>query len=283
MRPESLWSTRRSALALALAVALIPAAAVAAPKVELWERWTAHDPAASQRIDHGAWGRFLRAYLSEDEAGVTRVDYAAVSPADRAPLGRYIDRLAGVPISRYSRPEQLAYWINLYNALTVKLVLDHYPVDSILDLSISPGWFSFGPWGKKLIAVEGEELSLDDIEHRILRPIWRDPRIHYAVNCAAVGCPNLRMTAFTADNADDLLTRGAREYVNHERGARFVDGRLIVSSIYEWFQEDFGDSEAGVIAHLRDYAEGALAERLARATFIAGDEYDWALNDARAR
>ena len=104
-----------------------------------------------------------------------------------------------------SRDEQLAYWINLYNALTVKVILDHYPVKSILDIDISPGWFSIGPWGKKLVAVEGVEISLDDIEHRILRPIWRDPRIHYALNCAAVGCPNLLREAFTGATAEVLL------------------------------------------------------------------------------
>jgi Protein of unknown function, DUF547 len=87
-------------------------------------------------------------------------------------------------------------------------------VASIRDIAISPGLFSVGPWGRKLIEVEGEPLSLDDIEHRILRPIWRDPRLHYAVNCAALGCPNLRSSAFTAANADILLETAASDYVN---------------------------------------------------------------------
>ena len=96
---------------------------------------------------------------------------------------------------------------------------------------------------------QGAEVSLNDIEHRILRPIWKDARIHYAVNCAAVGCPNLRRTAFTGDNAESLLELAARDYVNNPRGARFDDGGgLVVSSLYSWYREDFGGSVAGVLA-----------------------------------
>ncbi len=136
-----------------------------------------------------------------------------------------------------------------------------------------------GPWGKKLVAVEGETLSLDDIEHRILRPIWRDPRIHYGVNCASIGCPNLIATAYTAENMDSLLTENARAYVNHPRGAVVEDGALTVSKIYSWFDEDFGGNEAGVIAHLRDYAGPELLARLRDIDDVADYEYDWALND----
>ena len=212
--------------------------------------------------------------------GVNRLAYSRVSAADRAALDDYIDRLAAFEISRYGRDEQLAYWINLYNALTIAVVLDHYPVKSILDIAISPGLFSIGPWGKKLVTVDGEALSLDDIEHRILRPIWRDPRIHYAVNCASIGCPNLATMAFTGANAEDMLTRTARDYVNNPRGAELRNGRLVVSSIYEWYKEDFGDSDVGVIRHLRQYAQPNLAAALDGVTRIAADDYDWALNEA---
>jgi hypothetical protein len=159
-------------------------------------------------------------------------------------------------------------------------VLDHDPVDSIRDIDISPGWFADGPWGKKLITVDGSDLSLDDIEHRILRPIWRDPRVHYAVNCAALGCPNLRPRPFTADRLDRMLTEGARAYVNHPRGARMTDDGLVVSSIYVWFQADFGGDDAGVIAHLKRYAKPGLAADLGAARGIDDHRYDWALNDA---
>ncbi len=210
----------------------------------------------------------------------THVAYAQVTDADKKALGTYIAQLAATPISRLKRAEQRAYWINLYNALTVKVVLDHYPVESIRDIDISPGLFADGPWDKELIEVEGEALTLNDIEHRILRPIWRDPRVHYAVNCAAIDCPNLRSVAFTVGNAEMLLEAAARAYVNHPRGGRIEDGNLIVSSIYVWFQEDFGDNDAGVIAHLRRYAERDLAAKLSAVERIGSHDYDWSLNDA---
>ena len=256
--------------------------ALFAPSAELWERWTANDPAATRSIDHGAWDRFLKAYVGASDDGVNRVAYGRVSGSDGLGLKRYIAGLAAEPVSRLSRAEQLPLWINLYNALTVKLVLDHYPVKSIHDIDISPGWFASGPWDKKLIEIEGEKISLNDIEHRILRPIWRDPRIHYAVNCASIGCPNLGTDAFTATNAEGLLSQAAHLYVNHPRGARIEDGELVVSSIYVWFQEDFGGDDKGVIAHLARYARAELKAGLAKAQKIGDFGYDWALNGVPA-
>ena len=250
-----------------------------APKADLWDRWAAHDPAATTKIDHSVWNKFLTTYVSENADGVNRVAYARVIDTDQAALSAYIADLEATPISRYDRNEQFAYWVNLYNALTVKVILNYYPVDTIHDIKISPGLITIGPWDKKLISIEDERLSLNDIEHRILRPIWRDPRIHYAVSCASIGCPNLQRTAFTAANADALLNTAARAYVNHPRGARLEKGKLVVSSIYEWYEEDFVDVDGGVIKHLQRYANPDLAAALTNGTNVEGHEYDWALND----
>ena len=276
----SFQATARAAAFAVAALSLssvVPSAALAAPEAELWPRWQAHDPAATQTIDHTAWGRILRTYIVPD-GGINYFAYGKVSEGDRAALSGYVDALANTPISRFGRDEQLAYWVNLYNALTIELILEHGPVKSIRDIDISPGLFSFGPWDKTLITVEGEALTLNDIEHRILRPIWRDPRIHYAVNCASIGCPNLQDRAFTGANAEALLEAGARAYINHPRGARVEGGALTVSSIYDWFSEDFGDDDAAIIAHLKRYAEPPLREALEGIREIDDDEYDWRLN-----
>lgn len=251
-----------------------------APSKHLWQRWAANDPTSTARIDHSVWSRFLERYLVQGE--VNRIRYAEVTQADREALDAYVAGLAALPIGKYSRAEQLAYWIDLYNALTVRLVLEHYPIESIRDIDISPGLLAVGPWDKDLVTIEGKRVSLNDIEHRILRPIWNDPRLHYALNCAALGCPNLQPTAFAADNADRLMDHAARDFIN-TRGARVIDGRLIVSSIYAWFTEDFGGSEASVLQHLRRYASPPLAARLAAFRKIDGDSYDWRLNDAGPR
>jgi len=282
MRPTN-WKARAAARLLATVVLLAAWAAAAAPRAVLWERWTAHAPQSRETVDHAEWQRLLRHHVRTDAQGINRFAYARVSAADRAALDAYLARLAATPVSRLARGEQRAFWVNLYNALTVRVVLEHYPVASIRDIDISPGLFSDGPWGKKLIAVEGEDLGLDDIEHRILRPIWRDPRIHYAVNCASIGCPNLPTTAFTAANTESLLEAAAREYVNHPRGARVEGGRLVVSSIYVWFEEDFGGDDRGVIEHLRRHAAPALAAGLRGVERIADDRYDWSLNDASGK
>ena len=276
----SVQSNMLRQLLLFVASLLFSFGASAAPAAEPWDRWTAHQSASAATIDHAAWDALLKKYLVPAEQGLNRFRYGGVSPADKKALADYLDRLQALRIDAYNRAEQRAYWINLYNALTVKVVLDRYPVTSIREIKLG-GVFSGGPWGKKLLRVEDEDLSLDDIEHRILRPLWKDPRMHYAVHCASVGCPNLSTTAYSAVNFDELAEAGARAYVNSSRGARIENGALEISSIYSWFKVDFGGSDAGVIAHLRRYAEPALAARLESITRIGGDSYDWSLNDAR--
>jgi hypothetical protein len=277
--------TARSILAAAtlmLAVSAMPAAApaLAGPEAELWQRWTAHDPSSDRRVDHDAWGALLSVLSREGPDGVRRVDYGAITGETRTKLDRYLETLQAVPVSQLARAEQFAYWVNLYNALTVQVIAEHYPVDSIRDIDISPGWFSNGPWGAELVTVEGAALSLDDIEHRILRPIWQDPRIHYAVNCASIGCPDLAPDPWTSEGLDARLDAAARAYVNHPRGARVEDdGGLVVSKIYSWFIEDFGGSEVGVLDHLRRHADTDLAAALAGRDGFDGTAYDWSLND----
>ena len=256
-------------------------AALGAPKAERWERWAAHDDANQAAIPHEAWNGFLARHLKPGADGINRVAYGAATAADRKALNGYLRELQRVPIRRFARAEQRAYWINLYNAATVNVVLEHYPVESILKINISPGLFARGPWKKKLLTVEGEPVSLDDIEHRILRPLWQDPRTHYALNCASLGCPNLAPQAYTAAAMEAMLDQGARDYVNHPRGARVEDGELVVSSIYVWFQSDFGGGEEGVITHLRKYATPGLKKKLAGVDGIDDDAYDWTLNDAK--
>jgi Protein of unknown function, DUF547 len=269
---------------MALALVLVAQTAGAAPKADLWPRWEKNDPANKQKIDHGAWDAFLKKYVvAPHPSGINRVNYSAVAPEDRAALANYVKSLEGVAVSSYSRAEQKAYWINLYNAKTVELILTRLPVKSIRDISISPGLFSIGPWGAKLTTVEGEKLALDDIEHRILRPIWKDNRIHYAVNCASLGCPNLQPAAFTAENTESLLERGAREFVNHPRGVSLQSGKLKVSSIYVWFQEDFGGSAEGLMEHWDKYTTGSLKDALKNYKGGLDHDYDWRLNDAESK
>lgn len=239
--------------------------------------------ATSLKPDHAPWARLLEAHLEQGEGGApNRFDYGALkaNSEDRAALRSYIASLEATDPGVLSRDEAFAFWVNLYNALTVEVVIDHYPVASIRDIAISPGLFSTGPWGKKLVTVTGRELSLDDIEHGILRPDFGDSRVHYAVNCASVGCPDLASRPYTGDELDAMLDRAARAYVNSPRGARVENGRLTASSIFKWYMKDFGGTEEGVLAELRKYAGPDLAAALENVSGVASYDYDWSLNDA---
>lgn len=265
---------------LLILILLIPTSVFAAPSAELWSYWQKHNPENSLRVDHSSWQNWLQKYVQQGSDGINYVAYKTVSEADKKQIASYISGLEKIKITQHNRAEQRAFWINLYNALTVELILRHYPVDSIRDIDISPGFFSSGPWQKKLLMIEKQPLSLDDIEHRILRPIWQDPRIHYAVNCASIGCPNLSKEAFRSDNTDALLTDGAIAYINHPRGVSVKDGELSLSSIYKWFRGDFGKSDQEIINHLMQYAAPALKQTLSSMSEIDEYQYDWNLNES---
>ncbi|OQY48596.1 MAG: Ser/Thr protein kinase [Candidatus Parabeggiatoa sp. nov. 2] len=253
----------------------------AAPKAQLIPFWNASNEANSATIDHSAWQTILNRYLvANHPSGVSRFNYAKLTAntADGNKLDEYLSYLQKLDPRTYSKAEQKAYWINFYNALTIQVVLSAYPVSSIT--KIYDGWFGFGPWDDVHAKVAGQRLTLNDIEHGILRPIWKnDNRIHYAVNCASYGCPNLASEAYTAANMDRLLEQGARDYVNHPRGVQFKsDGTLLVSSIYRWYKRDFGGTNASVIRHWRQYAKPRLAKRLWRYNGPIDHDYNWSLN-----
>jgi hypothetical protein len=267
-----------STVCLIVALAVSPVRAV--PQAEPWDLWLEHDPSSVQSIDHAGWERFLVGYLRIGADGVHRVAYGEVTPADRAALDGYIDQLAAVPIGTYNRVEQMAYWINLYNALTVRLVLDHYPIASIRDIDDTPRPLSGGPWDDPLVEINGTPVSLNDILHRILRPIFGDPRVHYAVSCAALGCANLQPEPFRGDDLEHQLSKAAMAYVNHPRCVSVEDDKLGLSSLYRWYREDFGGSDAAVIHHLMGLANPRLAMSLQQFDRLGADGFDWRLNDA---
>lgn len=269
--------------AVLISLTLFSGAASAQNKFKLIPFWDASDESNAAQIDHGAWQEILDAHLRTHSSGINRFDYGALkaSADDTAKLAGYLSDLQSLDPRSYSRQEQKAYWFNLYNSLTVQVVTEAYPVDSIKKISNSMlgGLIPVGPWGDVRANVCGQDLTLDNIEHGILRPIYRDARIHYGVNCASLGCPNLLETVFTAANTETLLDVGARAYVNHSRGVDFIDDDFIViSSIYTWFSEDFGDSEENVVKHLARYADEELAERLKNFEGAVDYEYDWKLN-----
>ncbi len=251
--------------------------AAAAPDAKAQEFWMKHDPNSEIEVSHEAWQNLLDTYLDAGHtSGVNRFDYGAVTKADRAVLDKYLESLQAVDPRLLNKDEQLAYWINFYNALTAQVVLEEYPVDSIRSIRFltSP----FGPWDKNLVVVQGEKLSLNDIEHGILRPIWKDPRIHFAVNCASIGCPNLDEEVFTAANSDELMEAAAMSFINHTRGVDVSGETLILSSIFDWYGGDFGENEQEIVAYIARFYDGNRQdlEKISKIEY----QYDWDLNKA---
>ena len=268
----------RVLIQLAMAVAALSSLspADAAPKADLWHFWDVSDETNAQPIDHGLWQSFLDDYLRAGSDGINRVAYRSVSADHRAELGEYLDSLSSLDPRAYNRAEQFAYWINLYNALTVEVVLRNPKQGSILRMG--RGFFSIGPWNDPLLTIAGQPLTLNDIEHRILRPIWQDRRIHYAVNCASIGCPNLATAAYTVSNTESLLAAGEAAYINHERGVRFdARGRLELSDIYTWYRDDFAAGESALLRYLAEH-HATMSRELRAYTGRIRYSYDWALN-----
>ncbi|MGE3915874.1 MAG: DUF547 domain-containing protein [Hyphomicrobiaceae bacterium] len=235
-----------------------------------------------------AFDALLAEYVSEQPDGINRVDYArwSMTRKDRDHLHEVIADLETRQPSRMTRDEYLAYWINIYNAVTLQVVLGAYPVASIRDIRsdglLDPKAY-FGPWRTKRVTVEGRRYSLDDIEHVAVRPVSKDPRVHYAVNCASLGCPSLRPRAWRAATLAVDLDQAARAFINNPRGVRIVGpGKLHVSSIYTWFESDFA-SDGGVLAHVRKFADPPLADAIDRGASIVDSSYDWTLNESAPR
>ena len=251
----------------------------AAPETELWEYWLAHDAASEQRVDHARWQIFLDSHTALGADGIVRVDYAQANLSSDSGglrvLQAYIEELGNIDPRALNRREQMAYWINLYNALTVEVVLRYPQKDSILRMG--ERLFSSGPWDDEVITLSDQAVTLNDIEHRILRPIWRDRRIHFVVNCASLGCPNLSPSAYTADNVEDQLKAAENAYINHPRGLTLKDNKVTLSSIFDWYQSDFADSEKALLSYLAQHHErhaASLKNYAGRISYA----YDWTLN-----
>lgn len=242
-----------------------------------------HDAASFYAVDHSAWDNFLSRYLTTDSSGINRVAYGRVVAQDFQALQCYLQRLQSTDIRTLNRDQQLAFWFNLYNARTISLVLENYPVRSVRQIKQNLTDF-VGPFDDPgVVTVLGKRLSLNDIESGIIRPVWRDPRIHYALNCASYGCPNLATTAWTGHDLDARLNNAAYQYINSNRAFKVGPLGLRASKIYKWYEEDFGGGEAGVLNHARQFANQQTLNKLCGRQSIDGYFYDWSLNDSRVQ
>jgi len=215
------------------------------------------------------YNEFLSKYVRPVN-GINLVAYDKVTPQDRAKLRGYIETLSAMDIEALPRDAEMATWFNLYNAKTIELILENYPTKSIRKIG--------NPWKKDRLVVNGKNMSLDDIEHGTVRKKYDEPRVHYAFNCASIGCPNVKPSAWEASSLEADLAQASRDFVASERGVSVQGGKITVSSIFKWYKKDFGGNEAGILAHLRQYASGSKKAALDAANDIDKYDYDWDLN-----
>ncbi|MBQ0720680.1 MAG: DUF547 domain-containing protein [Gammaproteobacteria bacterium] len=266
-------------MGLCVALLLTSGLSVAAPASDYWPIWNKSNEANQRVIDHAALDAILRTYVVSDHAsGINRFRYGDVKRKHRKQLGRYIQTSTNLDPRDYSRAEQKAYWLNLYNALTLELILDNYPVDSVENIPGPGGSGAKGPWDKKVTSVAGQKISLNDIEHRILRPLWQDHRVHFGLACGGLGCPNLQPEAFTSTNSRELLKKSGYEFVKHPRGVKLENGELHVSKLFEWYKDDFAKSDKKLLKVFAHYSSDRDALYLLGFNGKIDYTHDWRIN-----
>lgn len=223
------------------------------------------------------WDQLLQQYV--DDRG--RVDYLGWQQQSIAPLQNWLRQMVRVNVGSLDRSEQLAFWINLYNALVIDRVLAIYPIRSIRPTWLGiPNWISFLRFFQRKIYQQGDQAySLNDIEHGILRPQFRDPRIHFALVCAAIGCPLLRNQAYRPEILDQQLDQDARRFINNPEKVYYHNATLYCSKIFQWYQQDFITAATSIPKFIQPYfAERSESPILTSTTPIRYLPYDWRLN-----
>jgi len=247
---------------------------------------------ARAEFDHGPWGQLLERHVKVlDERSTTQVDYAGMA-ADHEQLTAYLDQLAAVSQAQFdgwTEPDRLAFLINVYNAWTVDYILTDYPdLDSIRDL----GSLFRSAWSRPVVDLFGEQVTLDHVEHELIRGPdgYGEPRIHFAVNCASVGCPALRWEPYIGDRLEEQLESATRLFLADRSRNRLDGNTLRVSQIFNWYEEDFEQGWRGtdtVGQFLARYTDSLdlpdnVVDELESGDFrIRFLSYDWSLNNAR--
>lgn len=224
----------------------------------------------SRPVTHEMWDALLKKHVRPDGF----VDYKSFV-RDSAELNRYLRVLetAHPNDKNWTRQEQMAYWINAYNAYTVQLIVRNYPVSSIKDIKKGVAFVN-SVWDMKFIKIQGFTYDLNNIEHNILRPVFKDARVHAAVNCASYSCPKLLNEAYTAARLEEQLETGMRNFVNDPLRNRITAEKAEISEIFKWFKGDF-DRDGS----LRDFLNKYAAVKLTDKTDISHIDYDWRLNE----
>lgn len=228
--------------------------------------------AESVLLDHSLWDELTKSHVNENGFP----NYKGFIQ-DSLKFNRYLRQLASNhPKESWSSNERKAFWINAYNAFTVKLIVDNYPVETIKDLG--GGIYRVNtPWDIKFIQIEDKTYHLNDLEHNILRKEWSDPRIHAAVNCASISCPKLMQGAYLAEQLDEQLDRQMKAFIHDTTKNIIGEKEVKLSKLFKWFSGDFKVEHSSVIDYINSYTD----VKIKKSAKIEYFDYDWGLNDQR--
>ena len=255
-----------------MAVVFVGTSVHATPKAKTLPFWDDSEPSSGLTPDHSRWQNLLDKFLNaEHPSGIYRLDYDAFSDADEKALREYLAYLQQLDPRQLSKGRQKAYWLNLYNATMVLIVVVSQPSESIRTVDRKNLWVA------ERFNIAGQKLSLDNIVHGILRPLFKDERIHFVLNRATLGSANISPLAYTGDNVEELMEQAARDFLQHPRAVDFSDDGLVLSRLFVWYKSDFGSNVTELKNYLKQYQSPELAEKI-EASKRVSYQYDWSLN-----
>lgn len=227
----------------------------------------------SSPINHERWDQLVKKHVKDDGF----VDYKGFI-RDSVELNRYLDQLSAVhPDDKsWSRNEQMAYWINAYNAFTIRLIVRNYPVESIKDIKKGIAFVN-SVWDIKFIKIQGFTYDLNNIEHNILRPVFKDARVHAAINCASYSCPRLRQEAYTPEKLDSQLEDAMKKFLADPLRNKITAEKAEISEIFKWFKGDFDRDAGSLITFINKFS----AQKITDKTELKYLNYNWTLNEAK--
>ncbi|MEN3975803.1 DUF547 domain-containing protein [Emcibacter sp. SYSU 3D8] len=279
-----------AAIMIWLAAPAVQATPQPAPPGGPIAEFAANDPHSIQTYSYTLWARILDAVIEQDDKGNNSVNYGGLGIQGRDALDAFVNEMTNTPVAQLNRNEQLAFWLNLYNAATLRAMFDRFnalgsggqdfasrnPWADTQRLNIKKMYTDDdNPWAVRNLTVSGVTLSLNDIEHRILYAYWKPGLVLYGLSCPLRGCPALSKAPFQGSQAERQLAAAAERFIADTDNVKLKGGALRLSELYEWHQAALG-GETGVLAHLREHA-GARRAELATATQIASYDFSWKL------
>lgn len=253
--------------------------AFAAVPMKLIKFWDDVEPQSLINVDHSAFKEVLNAYISDQHpSGIARFNFNAVSELDKNKLKGYLDYLQLLEPRQLNEAEAKAYWVNLYNAATLKMVLEAYDDDRVKSIrEARTGVFSAQPWKRKLVTISQQKMSLEEIHNGVLRPMYKDHRLHFALFFFSLGGPDVSSMILEGENNDEVLDTLEKNFFSHYRAARLNGSELVLSELFETYDTDFAENSSALIQYISQHVSEEIAAGLLTVTDIRF-EYDWSIN-----